>query len=359
MTRLNATMTLVITLGLLAPSAASAEVKAAQSPAGAATPNSSSNADDFRIAADRPRATVGTKGHVRFTVTFTSVGGFRGEVRPELPEASAPPGATIKWRPSQISLPPNGSADATLTILAVTTPPGVYQIAPQGVSGSVTHAVAPAIVLTVTQREPITATLSPDRPIVGVSGVRISGRGATPGEGVIDTSTFPDGVSHQFVAIANGAGTYTIGPFALRQLGTFHDVVRDPTTGTTTEISYEGVGDFRTSVDRTSETVARGEEAKFVVTFKSLSGFAGAVKPAVPDLSRIAGATASWSSPAVTVPNGESAMTTVPSGDSISVGLTIKTSSATSPGAYKINVQGTNGSVTHTAPSEIELTVKE
>ena len=246
---------------------------------------------DFRIAADRPKATIGTRGHVRFTVTFTSVGGFRGEVRPELPEASVPPGATIRWGPSQIRVPPNGSADASLTIVAVTTPPGVYQIAPQGVSGSVTHAVAPAIALTVVQRDPITATISPDRPIVGVSGVRISGRGATPGESVVDTSTFPDGVSHQFAVMASGAGTYTVGPFPLRQLGTFHDVVRDAVTGTTTEISYEGVGDFSTSVDRTSETVARGEEAKFEVTFKSLSGFAGAVKPAVPDLSRIAGAT--------------------------------------------------------------------
>jgi len=194
--------------------------------------------------------------------------------------------------------------------------------------------------------------------IVGVTQVRISGQ-ATPGVPVLDTSTFPDGVAHQFTATANGAGTYTIGPFALRQLGTFHDVVSDAATGISTEISYEGVGDFSTGVDRTSETVARGEEAKFEVTFKSLSGFAGAVKAAVPDLSRITGATASWSSPAVTVPSGELAVTTVPSGDSTSVGLTIKTSSATPPGTYKINVQGANGSVTHTAPSEIELTVKE
>ncbi len=350
MTRSNATTTLVITLGLLAPSAASAEVKAAPSPAG--------TAGDFSIAADRSSATVGTGGYVRFQVTFASVGGFRGEVRPELPEASVPPGATILWSPPQIKVEPNGSAVALLTIRTKTSPPGVYQIAPQGVSGSVTHAVAPAIVLTVKPREPITATVSPDRPIVGVSEVRISGR-ATAGEGVISTSTFPDGVAHQFATTVSGAGTYTQGPFVLRQLGTYHDVLHDTITHSTIEISYQGVGDFNTSVDRMSATVARGAEAKFEVTFKSLSGFGGNVRAAVPDLSRITGATASWSSPAVTAPNGESAMTTVPSGDSISVGLTIKTSSATPPGTYKINVQGTSGSVTHTAPSEIELTVKE
>jgi hypothetical protein len=222
----------------------------------------------------------------------------------------------------------------------------------------VTHAVAQPIVLTVTPREPITATVSPDRAIAGVSEVRISGRAAA-GQLVINTSTFPDGVAHEFVATVSGAGTYTQGPFVLQQLGTYHDVVRDTATQATIEISYQGVGDFSTSVDRMSATVARGEEAKFEVTFKSLSGFGGNVRAAVPDLSRITGATASWSSPAVTAPNGESAMTTVPSGDSISVGLTIKASSATPPGTYKINVQGTSGSVTHTAPSEIELTVKE
>jgi hypothetical protein len=281
-------------------------------------------------------------------------------VKPELPEASLPLGATISWSPSQIRVPPDGSADAVLTLVmgGTNTPPRVYQITPQGVSGSVTHAVAPAIVLTVTRAEPITATFSSDRPVVGVSQVRISGR-ATPGELVIDTSTFPDGVAHQFFANVSGAGTYSEGPFVLRQLGTYHDVLRDTATGSTTEVSYQGVGDFSTSVDRTSATVVGGDEAKFEVTFKSLSGFAGAVTAAVPDLSRIVGATASWSSPAVTVPSGDSAVTTVPSGDSTSVGLAIKTSSATPPGTYKINVQGTNGSVAHTAPSEIELTVKE
>jgi hypothetical protein len=352
MTRLNATTTLVIALGLLVPSAASADKAAA----GAATPIAAGG--DFRIAADRRSATVGTGGYVLFQVTFASVGGFRGEVKPELPEASVPPGATISWSPSQMRVQPNGMAVAMLTIRTETTPPGVYQIAPQGVSGSVTHAVAPAIVLTVTPRQPITATISPDRAIVGVSEVRISGRAAA-GELVINTSTFPDGVAHEFVATVSGAGTYTQGPFVLRQLGTYRDVLRDTATRSTIEISYQGVGDFSTSVDRMSATVARGEEAKFEVTFKSLSGFGGNVRAAVPDLSRITGATASWSSPAVTVPNGESAMTTVPSGDSISVGLAIKTSSATPPGTYKINVQGTSGSVTHTAPSEIELTVKE
>jgi len=310
-----------------------------------------SGAGDFGIAVNKPSATILTGGQVRVKVTFSSVGGFGGVVTPKPPTASAAPGMHIYWSPPWLRVPRNGSATAILTIhTLIHTPPGDYQVAVQAASGSVTHAVAPAIALTVQAPPPgtITATLSPDHPVVGVSEVRIGGR-ATAGGSVIDTSTFPDGMAHEFGVDVGGAGTYRDGPFVLRQLGTYHDVLIDGVTGAKTEISYQGVGDFSTSVDRTSATVARGEETKFEVTFRSLSGFAGAVTPAVPDLSRIAGATASWSSPEVTVP----------SGDSTAAGLTIKTSSATPPGTYKINVQGTNGSVTHTAPTEIELIVKE
>jgi hypothetical protein len=315
---------------------------------GATKTISYAGAGDFAVAVAKPSATILTGGYVRLKVTFTSVGGFGGVVTPQ--PAAPVRGAHIYWSPPWLKVPPNGSASAILTIRTlIYVAPGVYQVAVKGASGSVTH-VAPAFVLTVQPPPPgtITATLSPDHPVVGVTEVRIAGR-ATAGHGVIDTSTFPDGLAHEFGVDVGGAGTYRDGPFVLRQLGTYHDVLLDGATGARTEISYQGVGDFATSVDRTSATVARGEAAKFEVTFKSLSGFAGDVTPAVPDLSRIAGASASWSSPTVTVR----------SDDSTAAGLTIKTSSATPPGTYKINVQGTNGSVTHTAPSEIELTVKE
>jgi hypothetical protein len=342
MTRSNITATSAIALGLFT---------------GAPPPISYAGTDDFRITVDSPSATTITGGQVRFKMTFTSVGGFSGVVRPNVSKESLPPGAIADWSSFRVKVPPNGSASAFLTIqILVETPPGVYQIALQGAGGLVTH-VAP-IVVTVTPPPPgtITAAFSPEQPIVGASKVRIFGRGST-GSQVVDTSTFPDGSVHAFANNVSGSGRYTDGPFVLQQLGTYHDVLTDSETGAKTEISYQGVGDFSTSVDRTSETVTRGEEAKFEVTFKSLSGFAGTVQPAVPDLSRIAGATASWSAAQAT-PLSLPAVT-VRSDDSAAVVLTIKTSSATPPGSYKVNVQGTNGSVTHTAPSEIELTVKE
>ncbi len=328
---------------------------------GATTTISYSGAGDFRIAVDKPSATILIGGYVRFKVTFTSVGGFGGEVTPRRQVAPALPAAHIYWSPLRLRVRPNGSATAILTVLTLNhTRPGAYQVAVQGVSGSVTHALAPAIALTVQPPPPgtITATLSPDHPVVGVSEVRIGGR-ATAGHEVTDISTFPDGLTHKFGMDVSGTGTYSNGPFVLRQLGTYHDVLLDSATGAKAEISYQGVGDFSTSVDRTSATVARGEQAKFAVTFKSLSGFAGDVTPAVPDLSRIAGATASWSAPKEGTGPWSLPVVTVRPGDSSTAGLTIKTSSATPPGTYKINVQGTNGSVTHAAPSAIELIVKE
>lgn len=326
---------------------------------GATTTISYSGTGDFRIAVDKPEATILTGGHLRFKVTVTGVGGFAGEVTLQRP-ASVPDVHVFLSSPF-LKVPPNRPATTILQVMTlVYARPGVYQVAVQGSSGSVTHALTPAIAVTVQPPPPgtITATLSPDHPVVGVTEVRIAGR-ATAGQDVIDASTAPDGITHAFGFSVGGAGTYNDGPFVLQQLGTYHDVLRDSATGAKVEISYQGEGDFSTSVDRTSATVARGEEAKFEVTFKSLSGFAGTVTPAVSDLSRIAGATASWSAPMVGTGSWSTPTVKVGSGDSTAVGLAIKTSSATPPGTYKINVQGTNGSVTHAAPSEIELIVKE
>jgi hypothetical protein len=318
---------------------------------GASTAIAYAGTGDFGVAVEPQGATIRTGGQVRFDVTFTSVGGFGGEVVPELPESSAPPGAAISWSAARVKVPPNGSTTAVLTILTlISTPPGAYAMAAQGTSGSVTHAADPAVALTVTPPEPgtITATLSPARPIVGVTRIRIEGR-ATAGQMVIDTSTFPDGNTHQFVVRATGAGTYSDGPFVLRQLGTYRDVLLDGATGATVEISYQGTGDFSTAIDRAGASIAPGEEAKFTVTFKSLSGFAGAIAPAVPDVARIPGAVASWSAPAVTVRSGQS----------IAAGLVIKSSADTPPGTYTITVQGGNGSVAHAVPCALTVTAKK
>jgi hypothetical protein len=201
------------------------------------------------MSVDHARQTIRTGAEARFTVTFTSVGGFGGAVVPRLRILSEVPGAGVSWSASRVIVPPNGAASAILTILTlIGTPARTYEIAVQGSNGSVTHVVEPEVRLTVAAPEPgtITAVFSPPRPTVGVTKVLIRGK-ATAGQLVVNTSTFPDGVGHEFVVPVTRAGTYTDGPFRLRELGTYHDLLLDGATGAKTEISYQRGG---TSVRR-------------------------------------------------------------------------------------------------------------
>ena len=317
---------------------------------GASTTISYSGVGDFSVAVDPASQPVMAGAEAAFTVTFKSVSGFGGPVLPLALNLSKIPGATLSWSASSVRVPPNGSASTTLTILTlIGTPVHTYKMTLQATNGSVTHVVKPPISLKVTGPKPntITAALHPANPTAGVTEVLIRGR-ASAGEWVTDTSTFPDGSSHKFSVKATGAGTYTDGPFVLKQLGTYHDVLLDGGTGATAEITYHAAGDFGATVDHASQTVAKGQEAKFLVTFNSMSGFAGTIVPAAPNLSQVPGASAAWSAPSVTMRPGDSA----------SSELSIKTSTSTPPGTYKIIVQGSNGSVTHAVSPDISLTVR-
>src|ERR1700719_3582582 len=131
---------------------------------------------DFSIGVDPAHATMRAGLEARLKVTFTSVGGFGGEVVPLLPDSSKIPGAAVTWSSSRLKVPPNGSATAVLTILTLVGPrPRPQPLAPQGTSRSVMQALEPAIGLTITPPPPgtITAMFSPDHPIVRVTGVRI------------------------------------------------------------------------------------------------------------------------------------------------------------------------------------------
>ena len=89
----------------------------------------------------------------------------------------------------------------------------------------------------------LTASLSPSSATVGVTNTNIVGT-ASPGATVSETETWPDGTSHNYSTTANGSGNYTLGPFIIQQLGTYSGTVRDSITGSTTPISYSGIGNF-------------------------------------------------------------------------------------------------------------------
>jgi hypothetical protein len=316
---------------------------------GVSIPISYSGIGDFTVAIEPVRQTIASGDAANYTVTFTSVSGFGGVVVPSALNWNRVPGAVALWSTPDVKVPPNGSASATLTIQTLkSTPAGTYsKIVFKGSSGSVTHAAPSLASLTVAApRKTITAAISPAHSIVGVTKVSITGL-ATAGESVTDVSTFPDGTIHQFSVNVNNAGAYVDGPFLLRQLGTYHDVLRDNATGASTTLSYRGLGDFSVAVDAASQTIVRGQATSYKVTFTSLDGFEGIVAPAALNLPKIPELTATWSAPSVAVPSNGSASAT----------LTIQTSPSTPAGTYdRITLQGANGSVAHAAT--VSLTVK-
>jgi len=319
---------------------------------GVSTPITYAGTGDFSTSVNSSSQTVTQGQSASYTVTFTSISGYSGTVVPAALNWSPQiPGATASWSQQSVTVPSNGSVTDTFTLnTAPSTPPGTYStITLQGTNGSVSHAAPSAVSLTVTPSGgTITATLSPNNPTVGVTQVNISGT-ASAAATVTDTSTFPDGTVHNFSVTADGAGSYTDGPFVLQQLGTFHDVLRDGKTGASTSLSYSGLGDFSSSVNTTNQTVTQGQSASYIMTFSSSAGFSGTIVPAALNWSpQIPGATASWSLPSVKVPSNGSVTDT----------FTITTAASTPAGNYsKIVLQGTNGSVTHPTASPVNLAV--
>jgi len=196
---------------------------------------------DFALAADPGAVAVIAGAEAKFTVTFKSVGGFAGWVQTQTLGVEGAQGAVGSWSSPSVKVSSAGATKATFTILTLLdTPPGEYPIVFQGVNGSVAHRTA-AVTLRVTgpPKNAITAVLHPDAPIAGAARYTIGGN-ATAGGWVKDVSTFPDGSVHSVSSKANGVGAYTIGPFVLRQRGTYHDVLIDTETGGRTELVYQG-----------------------------------------------------------------------------------------------------------------------
>jgi protein SCO1/2 len=210
-----------------------------QAPVGAG--GSAAGGGDFSMVADPGAATVMAGAQTRFTVTFKGVGGFAGWVQTQTLGVESARGAVGSWSTPSVKVSAAGAAKATFTILTLLdTPPGEYPIVFQGINGSVTHRAA-AVMLHVTgpPKNAITAVLYPDSPTAGARRYTIAGN-ATAGGWVKDVSTFPDGSVHSVSSKANGVGSYTIGPFAPRQRGTYHDVLIDTETGGRTELVYQG-----------------------------------------------------------------------------------------------------------------------
>jgi hypothetical protein len=315
---------------------------------GAATTLTYAGNGDFAATLEPPTASVIAGAEARFKLTIKSVDGFAGFVTPVLRNGETIEGAVYSLSLPEVGVKADRSGATTLSVVTLhTTPTGQYALVLDAAEGGIVRH-AGTITLSVTPPPPdaISAAIHPDNPIVGITPVNITGV-TSNGEWVSDSSTFPDGTVHEFFFRSNGAGAYTDGPFMLKQLGTYHDVLVDGGTGGTVAISYQGIGDFGVKTDRPSVTVAASGEAQILVTFPSLGGFAGTVIPKLPDLSILPGATASWLPESVTVRPGAPDSTR----------LKLHVAPGTPAGPYLIAIAGRNGSVAREAASGLTLTV--
>ncbi|HUZ96486.1 MAG TPA: hypothetical protein VMU57_16410, partial [Edaphobacter sp.] len=100
-----------------------------------------SGTGDFGASVNTTSQTVTAGGSASYTVTFSSVGGFAGTVTPGAVNATVP-GATTSWSPQQVTVPSNGSVNATFTIqTSASTTAGTYgNIDLYGQNGSIKRA---------------------------------------------------------------------------------------------------------------------------------------------------------------------------------------------------------------------------
>lgn len=195
-----------------------------------------------------------------------------------------------------------------------------------------------AVVATDASADPPTAMIDPAEPVVGVTSITISGS-AQPGHEIVDTSTFPDGSVHRFSVTADQNGHYADGPFLLRQLGAYYDVIQDQATGAATTLTYAGKGDFAATLDPQAASVIAGAEARFKLTIKSLDGFTGLVTPTLLNGEAIEGAIYTLSLPEVRVKADGSGSTT----------LSVLTLLTTPPGQYSLMLDAAEGGIVHQA----------
>jgi hypothetical protein len=183
--------------------------------------------------------------------------------------------------------------------------------------------------------------------VVGITQVVLSGT-ATPGATVTSNETAPDGTPGTFSGVADSSGHYSMGPFIVQQLGQYTEVLHDSKSGASTTVYYSGTGDFSASVDNTTKTVTAGQAANYVVTFTSIGGFAGTIRPAALNWSpQVPGATGSWSQQAVTLGSNSQVQAT----------FTLQTAANTPSGTYNnIALEGVNGNY-HRGTNLVSLTV--
>jgi len=303
-------------------------------------------APDFAITAAPVSQTVTAGGSTSYSVSVSAANAFAGNVT--LSASGLPAGATASFNPAAIT----SSGISTMTVTTSgSTPAGSPQVTVTGTNGVLTHSAAATLV--------VRSALIPDFAISATPGsqtvtagsstsysVTVSGLNAFTGTVSLSANGLPAGATASFNPAAitgSGSSTMTVTTNGSTPAGSPQVTV----TGTSGVLTHSAaatlvvrsalIPDFAISANPGSQTVSAGSSTIYSVTVSGLNAFTGTVSLSASGLP--AGATASFN-PAAITGSGSSTMTV--------------TTTTSTPGATTaLTLQGTSGSLLHSAAATL------
>jgi hypothetical protein len=295
-------------------------------------------APNFTLSASTSSLSIAQGNSGVSTLTVGPQNGFNGSV--SLAAAGLPKGVTASFSPASTM------AASTLTLIASSSATaGTVTVTVTGTSGVLKSTVT--ISLTVTAPN-FSLSASPSSLTVaqgssGASTLTVGPQNGFSGSVSLVASGLPKGITASFSpASTTGASTLTLAAGASVTAGTTTVTLTGTSAGLTHTAAISlviTVPNFSLTASPTSLTIAQGSSGASAITVGPQSGFSGSVNLVASGLP--SGVTASFS-PASTT------------GVSI---LTIMAGASVTAGTSTVTVTGTSGTLTHTAPISLVITV--
>jgi uncharacterized membrane protein len=281
-----------------------------------------------------------------FTVTVAPTNGFAGNV-----SLSAPPPSEATATLSTNTIP-NGSGTSTLTVTPTSSnTPGIfnYYAGVTATSGSLTHSVSVTLEVNSLSTPDFSLNTTPASQTVLPGNGTSYALSLTPSNGFasnvsLSVGGLPAGANATFNKnpVPKGSGTSTLtvttpsstapGNYTLTITGTSGSLTHS--AAVTLVVNAASTPDFSLSATPASQTVAPGNGTSYTLTLTPSNGFASNVSLSLGTLP--AGVNATFNTNPVL--NGSGTST-----------LTVTTTSSTAPGNYTLTINGTSGSLTHSA----------
>ncbi|HYW23940.1 MAG TPA: hypothetical protein VE953_07215 [Terriglobales bacterium] len=302
---------------------------------------------DFSLTVAPATRSTAPSTSTTYTVSTAAIAGFAGSIG--LSVSGLPAGATASFSPTTVS-PGSG---ATLTVSAgSSTPPGTYQLAIVGASGSLSHG---QVVTLVVQAPAADFTLSgTPGPLSATQGgsttysVSTVAAGGFTGSIGLSVTGLPAGVTASFNPSTVGTGSGSVLSVSVAPsvaLGSYQFTI----TGTSGSLSHSEVvtlgvtavtSDFTLTVSPTAGTVARGSSGATWVQTASVGGYSGSLDLSASGLP--AGVTVTFDTTTIDVDSG--------------VNMYPLVEASAAPGTYTITITATGAGLTHSQPFTLTVT---